>query len=238
MSTVLGENKKIQKSTSWKNDKVFNTENMLPISEIRWDVIVLKDWGLRSIIKVYGLNLDLRNYDEQQIVITQYKRFLSSLDFPIQVLVRSTYLDITDYIDYLRWQIFKIDNDVLKWQWQQYVNFLDDINLKQWLIYTKEFYIIVPYYDLNEDIIKVRKSWISKFIDSLDTKDSPDKIVSRYRTFVKNRQYIETRCNLIMEWLKSFWVVAEKLSTYDIISLLFKIYNPNSQKSQSEISHE
>ncbi|GHV25407.1 MAG: hypothetical protein LBD11_06805 [Candidatus Peribacteria bacterium] len=71
---------------------------MLPISEIRDGVVILKDGGLRGIIRVEGLNLDLKNYDEQQVVLEQYKRFLNGLSFPIQILVRNTYLDLTDYL--------------------------------------------------------------------------------------------------------------------------------------------
>ena len=71
---------------------------MLPISEIRDGTIILKDGGLRGILKVEGLNLDLKNADEQAIVLEQYKRFLNGLDFPIQILVRNTYLDLTDYL--------------------------------------------------------------------------------------------------------------------------------------------
>ncbi|MBO4203709.1 hypothetical protein J5893_02655 [bacterium] len=71
---------------------------MLPISEIRDGTIILKDGGLRGILKVEGLNLDLKNADEQAVVLEQYKRFLNGLDFPIQILVRNTYLDLTDYL--------------------------------------------------------------------------------------------------------------------------------------------
>lgn len=38
---------------------------MLPISEIHGDTIILKDGGYRNIIKVTGLNLDLKSEDEQ-----------------------------------------------------------------------------------------------------------------------------------------------------------------------------
>ena len=38
----------------------YNTETMLPISEIRGDTIILKDSGLRAILKVTWLNIDLR----------------------------------------------------------------------------------------------------------------------------------------------------------------------------------
>ena len=222
------------KMKKWKEDNKFNTEVMLHISEIRWNTLILKDWWLRSILKVSWLNLDLRNYDEQQVVIEQYKRFLNWLSFPIQIYVRSTYLDLTDYIEYMKDKVTKVENEVLKWQWEKYVWFLDDINSKQWLIYTKEFYIIVPYYSMEIDSQNIRKSWWKKFLDSFDTSDSPDKIVWRYRMFIKERKYLDTRSNLVIEWLKSLWIVVERLEITDIISLLFKFYNPNSHKSQAD----
>lgn len=222
------------KMKKWKSDKIFNTETMLPISEIKWNTVILKDWGLRGIIRVYWLNLDLRNYDEQQIVIEQYKRFLNWLWFPIQIYIRNTYLDLTDYIEYMKDKVSNIDNEVLKWQWDKYVGFLDEINSRQGLIYTKEFYIVVPYYDMEIDMPNVRKAWWKKFLDILEPTDSPDKIVWRYRKFIKNAKHLDTRCNLISEWLKSLWIVCERLEIQEIISLLFKVYNPNSHKNQSE----
>jgi hypothetical protein len=46
---LLEEKNKIARG---KKNNVFNTETMLPISEIRNTTIILKDGGLRAIIKV------------------------------------------------------------------------------------------------------------------------------------------------------------------------------------------
>ncbi len=228
----LEEKKKIKKDIS-KNEK-FSTKNMLPISEIRDDTIILKDWWLRAIIKVWGLNLDLKSYEEQQIAVQQYKRFLNWLDFPIQILIRSTYLDITDYIQFLKTKVNNIENDVLKWYWEEYLKFLEKINLTQWIAYSKEFYIIVPYYPLNDNK-EVKKSWFTKLLNTLTWwEETPEKIVARYRDFLKNKKHLDTRCNIIIEGLKSLWMIAERLKVDEIISLLFKVYNPYAHKSQAE----
>lgn len=50
--------KHIQKNN---HENMFNTETMLPISEIKNNTIILKDGGIRAILKVSGLNLDLKN---------------------------------------------------------------------------------------------------------------------------------------------------------------------------------
>lgn len=227
------EKEKIQNNK--KNDNIFNTETMLNFSEIRWNTIIMKDWWIRWIIKVYWLNLDLRNYEEQLIVIEQYKRFLNWLSFPIQIVVRSTFLDLTDYVELMRKKVSQLDNQVLKNQWDNYVKYMDEINSQRGLIYTQEFYITVSYFPLENDTSIVRSPWRKKFLDALDTNDSPDKIVWRYRDFVKNRKHLDTRCNIIIEWLKWLGISCERIELNDIIPLLFKIYNPLSHKEQSSL---
>jgi len=220
---------------SKKTENMFNTETMLPISEIKNDTIILKDGWLRSILKVDGINLDLKNFEEQQIVIEQYKRFLNWLSFPIQIIVRNNYLDLSNYLWYLGKNLDKVNNPTLKETWQAYLKFLENIDSKQWLIYEKSFYIVVPYYIWENDQSNIKKSWLTKLLDILNSKDSVEKIVERYRSFQKWKSMLDTRCNLIMEWLNSIWINTEKIWTWDIISLLFNYYNPLLHNAQWKI---
>jgi hypothetical protein len=57
--------------------------------------------------------------------------------------------------------------------------------MKQGLIYVKEFYVVIPYYDNDTDSDQVKKPRWSKFMDTLNSKDDVESIISRYRTFVK-----------------------------------------------------
>ena len=229
----LFDQKHIQKNT---HENMFNTETMLPISEIKNDTIILKDGWLRSILRVGWLNLDLKNGEEQQIVLEQYKKFLNGLDFPIQILARNSYLDLSTYIDYMKANTDKIENLTLKKQSKEYVKFLEDIDLQQGLIYTKDFYIIVPYYQSEKDNEEINKTWITKFLNVLNTKDDAEKIVERYRGFLKGQKMLETRCNVITEWLGSMSISVEQITTTEIISLLFRYYNPLIQGNQAEQS--
>ena len=208
---------------------------MLPISEIRGDTMILKDNGLRAVIKVTGLNIDLKNYDEQLATVEQYKRFLNGLDFPLQILIRNNYLELSDYISYMKDNVKVIWNDTLKSQGEQYIEFLADINSQQWLIFVKEFYIIIPYYPLEEDAKNVRKSRWKKFADALSNKETPEKIVERYRSFQRNEKFLETRASVVKEWLRWVGIYAERLWLSDLISLMFKEYNPDAHKDQATI---
>lgn len=223
---------KIQKP---KHENLFNTETMLPISEIRNDTIIMKDGGLRAILKINGVNLDLKNADEQQIVLEQYKKFLNGLEFPMQILVRNTFLDLSNYLGYIRGNIDTIENPVLKGQGEAYYRFLQNIDMQQGLIYNKEFYVIVPYYESEQDKSQIQRSRFGKLLDVLNAKDSIEKIVTRYRQFLKGRNSLETRVNLIIDGLNGMGISAEKIPTSDIISLLFRCYNPLIHSSQAVI---
>lgn len=228
----LWEQTKVQKA---KHDNIFNTENMLAISEIKNDTIIMKDWGLRGVMRITGLNLDLKNFDEQQIILEQYKKFLNGLDFPIQILVRNTYLDLSIYLNYIKTNIDKLENITLQKQWEAYYKFLQDIDMQQWLIYTKEFYIIIPYYESEKDNEEINKWRWTKLLNVLNAKDNTEKIVARYRWFLKNRKMMDTRCSLIVDGLWSMGIGAEKLTVSEIINLLFRCYNPLLHSSQANV---
>lgn len=216
-----------------RQEAQFNTETMLPISEIKDGYLILKDGGIRAILKAEGLNLDLKNFDEIQTILEQYKRFLNGLEFPLQFLVRNTYLDLREYLNYVHQNISQLTPGALKEQGQRYESFLEDINMKQGLIYVKEFYIVIPYYEQDIDIDQVKKPWRSKFMDTLNSKDDMETIVSRYRNFVKGQKMLNTRISLIQEGLNSLGIKTELLNTKEVISLLFSVYNPLLDSTQS-----
>ena len=229
----LWERNNIQKK---KNENMFNTETMLPVSEIKNDTIILKDWWIRAILKVDWINFDLKNFEDQQILLEQYKRFLNWLWFPIQIVVRNNYLDLSRYLDYMTQNLSNVVNPELKNTWKAYFKFLQNIDSKQWLIFEKSFYIIVPYYETEKDESSIKKSWFTKLMNVLNAKDDVEAIVERYRTFQKWKNMLDMRCNLITDWLSSLWIDAERISTFEIISLLFNFYNPLLHNAQSSLS--
>lgn len=219
-----------------KSDSVYNTETMLPISEIQDDTIILKDGGLRAIIKVEGINLDLRNNDESLIVLEQYKRFINWLDFPIQILIRNTYLDLTEYIDYMQQRIAAIQNPTLQTQWKSYLSFMENISLQQWLIFIKEFYVIVPYYSTGKDSDAINRPRWQKLLSVLEAKEWAEKIVQRYRNFLKQRKFLDLRVNLVTDGLRAIGLGTERLDMMRMVTLLFTHYNPSLHQSEAEMT--
>jgi len=75
--------------------------------------------------------MDLKNFDEQQIILEQYKKFLNGLDFPLQIIVRNTYLDLSDYLNYVKKNVTDIENTTLQKQGEAYFAFLQNIDMQQ-----------------------------------------------------------------------------------------------------------
>jgi len=211
-----------------------STDKYINIAEIRWNTIVMKDGWLRAIIRCSWLNIDLKNSEEQQIVAERYSRFLNSIDFPIQILLRSTYLDLSDYLSYVKGNIDLIENEVLKWQWEQYFDFLKKLNNSQWLLFTKEFYVVVPFHSF-QDIKKIRSSQFDKLMSALSNTETAESIANKLRQLYKDKKHLEQRCSLVQSWLSWIWLQTKRLEFKDIVWLLFEVYNPLSIKKQSEI---
>jgi hypothetical protein len=175
----------------------------------------------------------LKNFDEIQVIFEQYKRFLNSLNFPIQILVRNTYLDLTNYLNYIKENIEKININALKQQGEEYYKFLERIDTNQGLIFVKEFYIIVPFYSEGKETEQINKSRMEKFMNFLESKDEIEVIVDRYRKFLKNQKELQTRVNVLKDGLAGIKIQSEALNTAEIVSLLFRMYNPLLDSSQS-----
>ena len=195
----------------------------------------MKDGWLRAILRINGINLDLKNGDEQQIVLEQYKKFLNWLEYPIQILIRNTFLDLSNYLTYIDTNIQDIENPVLKSQGEAYYRFLQNIDMQQGLIYNKEFYVVVPYYEGEQDKGQIQRTRWWKLLDVLNAKDTVEKVVQRYRVFLRGRNALDTRVNLIIDGLNGMGIGAEKIPTSDIISLIFRCYNPLLHSSQAPI---
>jgi hypothetical protein len=179
------------------------------------------------------VNIDLKNYDEQEVVVEQYKRFLNGLDFPVQIIIRNNYLELSDYITYMYGHVDGIENEALKQQGDGYISFLEKINAQQGLIYVKEFYVVVPYYPGEKDVANINKPRWRKFMDALSAKETPEKIIERYRTFARNSKFLDTRAHVVLEGLRGIGVTGERLGLADLISLLFRTYNPDMHKDQA-----
>jgi hypothetical protein len=75
-----------------------STQKYLHLSEIRDNTVVMDDGTVRSVLLVSSINFALKNEDEQNAIIGAYVNFLNNLSFPLQIVIQSRELNISDYL--------------------------------------------------------------------------------------------------------------------------------------------
>jgi hypothetical protein len=121
-----------------------STQRHLPFSQIRENIIIMKDSSVRLVMRCSTVNFLLKSTEEQDAIIISFQRFLNSLDFPVQIIVRSAKLDIDGYLNKLREMALGQKNSLLQNQTYEYIEYLKKlVEIAQ--IMKKEFYVVVPF---------------------------------------------------------------------------------------------
>lgn len=208
-----------------KNSKMA-TQRFVPISEIRNDTVLLKRGGLRAVLEVEALNFNLKSETEQQGIIAGYESFINTLTFPLQIVMRSTKVNIDPYIDQIREMAMKQENELLREQTSAYATFVEKI-VEVADIMQKRFLVVVPLDDAEE-----KKSPLSQFFSWIGIDDSSSKVNFRRKYFNEKASKLKDRVNLVDAGLRNIGLSTRRLNTMELIELYYKIYNPKTSQEQ------
>jgi len=195
-----------------------STQKYLLLSEIRDDMIVMKDGSIRSVLLVSSINFALKSEDEQNAIISAYVNFLNSMDSPMQILIQSRKLDLEQYLNYLKDAEAKQTNDLLKMQMAEYRQYITEL-VSLGNIMTKRFYIIVSFEPFSS---KTRGFWAR-------TKDvlSPTYVANvSQKIFASRQRELFTIVDRVMSGLAGMGLRAQVLDTQALIELFYNTYNP------------
>lgn len=210
-----------------KTSKDSTTQRYLPFSEIRDNCMIMKDGSSRMVLRVHAVNFNLKSEDEQDAIIIGYQRFLNSLRFPIQIIVRSLKVDIEGYLMKLKNLAVKQQNHLLQEQTYRYVDFLTNlIDMAQ--IMKKDFYIVVPF-DHDEERSVRETGFFGLFRSFWSAITSEETIVSireKRRKAESMRKGNLERLSTIKTSLESVGIKSEEVKKDELIKLLIGYYNP------------
>jgi len=210
-----------------KGTPAASTQLYLNIGEIKDNVVVLKNGGLRAILQTSSVNFNLKSEDEQNSIIYSYQNFLNSLDFPIQIVIQSRKLDIDKYVETVRETAAKHENPLLKQQTLEYAEYIQKL-IEFADIMEKDFYVVVPY-----DPYRSQKlNPVEKFMQSISAADSLDNIKRRHREFDELNKHLNERINMVKTGLEGCNLRVAQLTTPQLIELFYRIYNPETSRNQ------
>lgn len=209
------------KQSKSKTNAGISSQTFLKISEIKDDTIILKNGGLRAILSISSINFNLKSEEEQNAIIYSYQGFLNTLEFPIQIVVRSKKLDIDEYLDTLRKKGEQQKNQLLQQQTFEYVDYIAKL-VEYADIMDKEFFVVVPY----DPFRAIKLNMLQKLFQSLNPRDSYSEIKKRHDEFASLKKHLNQRINTAKIGLENCGLKAKQLDTKALIELFYNSYNP------------
>ena len=205
------------------------SQEFIPIKEIRDNIVVLKDGGMRAIIMSSALNFALKSVENQEAIIFQFQTFLNSLDFSAQIFMESRRLDIRPYIALLEERYKEQKGELMKLQTREYIDFVKKFTDRT-NIMTKIFFVEVPYSAAplqNKENLK----------NKLFLKKNPkEEIKSKIDTFEENRSQLEQRVSVVEQGLIRCGLRVVQLGTEEIVELFYKIFNPGETEKPIQLN--
>lgn len=210
-----------------KGSPAASTQLYMDIAEVKDNTIILKNGGLRSVLQTTSVNFNLKSEEEQNAIIYSYQSFLNSLDFPIQIVVRSRKLDIDKYLDTVRETAAAHENPLLKTQTLEYAEYIEKL-IEYADIMEKTFFVVVPY-----DPYRTQKTnMFSKFMENISAQDSVDAIKRRHKEFDELNKHLMERVSTVRAGLESCNLKVAQLETQQLIELFYNVYNPGTSHNE------
>lgn len=205
-----------------------SAKEFLAVDTIREDVIVLKEGGLRVVLMCSSLNFSLKSTDEQDAITYQYQNFLNSLDFPLQFVIHSRKLNIAPYIEALRARQKEEDNELLKIQINEYIDFITSF-VDMTNIMSKTFYVVIPF----TPSILEQKGMMSGLLNIFKSKQSTGS--TEAGPFEEQKNQLWQRVDAVSSGLRRVGVRSVPLNTEELIELFYGLYNPSEFEKTASI---
>ena len=221
-----------------KNQKGKPTQQLVQLSEVRDGIMVLTNNTLRSTLIVSSLNFALKSEEEQNAIIYAYQGFLNALDFPVQILIMSRKLDITPYLEELGTRKERQQNELLRLQMGEYINFITEL-VKGSNIMTKTFFVTVSFAVTQSKKLNLWQK-ITKSVSSGITKKNTSFGEAEFDHYKKQ---LMQRVEQVAVGLRSVGLRVAPLQTQEVLELFYSVLNPITSKNMqlndvSQISTE
>lgn len=189
------------------------SQKFVEIDKIKEDMAILKNGAVRAVLLASSINLALKSTEEQDAIIYQFQNFLNSIDFPLQFVVQSRKLNIDDYLITIKEMERKQENELLKIQTQEYIEFIRNfVELQN--IMAKNFYIVVPF---TKEIVKTGGGVLGGSASAAKMTDEQ---------LLKLKDQLWQRVEEVMAGISRIGIKCVPLNTQELVELFYDLYNP------------
>ncbi len=194
-----------------------STQDHLEIADIRDDLVVLKDGSVSLLIRVSAVNFGLLSESEQEAMIYAYAGLLNSLNFSIQIVIRSQRKDVSQYVAKLEIEEKKQTNTLLRDQIKNYKEFVIQ-TVKDNNVLDKKFYIVIPFSSLELGV----SSATGSVLNISKKRQLPLPID---RILEKSKLALYPKRDHILRQVGRLGLRAKQMSTTELVELFYDVYN-------------
>ncbi|HOM77653.1 hypothetical protein KBG31_02840 [Patescibacteria group bacterium] len=205
------------------------TQQHLDIEDIKENLIILKNGAVAGILQTTAVNFDLLSEIEQDAIIAAFSMLINSITFPIQIVIRSKRLDISNYLEKVVKQEKKIEDPLLKHQAEAYRKYVQE-TISNNEVLDKKFYVVVS---TNKIVGGGPGSGNPfEFLTRLITPKKISASVDIQATLKEARVDLEPKLDHIQKEFRRIGIRAEQMQTQELVELFFDIYNPSAVHGQ------
>ena len=210
--------------------QIGSTQDHLEFSEVRDGIIVTKTGELRSVLLASPINFSLKSEQEQTAIVYAFQNFLNSLNFPIQIVMRSKKLDLSKYVSKLKEVAKTQTNELLRTQTDDYVEFVERL-VKIANIMDKKFYVVIPFMPPTklQDSSKSVKGLVGAPQNNVQIS------ASDFNTW---KIELNLRIEVTIGALGSIGIRSAQLNTQQVIEMLYEIYNPEEANKEKLVQYD
>lgn len=200
-----------------------STQDHLEIREIVDDLVITQSGTAALVLQTSAINFDLLAEYEQDSKVFAFAGLLNSLNFHIQILIRTRRIDISNYIDYLKNKENNTMTEGLKKQLHIYTEFIQKLIIENDVL-DKSFFIVIPYNpggDIPPTNILKSKKTNEEVQQNLQLKQ--EQLVEKAKIFLYPKR------DHILKQLSRMGLVGKQLTNKELLSEFYTIYNPEEE---------
>lgn len=183
------------------------TQDFIELEDVVDDVVLTRGNSAAIIIEVGAVNFYLLSAEEQNSMIYAYSSFLNSLSFPVQIVIISKKMDISNYLEFLGTKIASQKNETVHKLLLGYEEFIKTV-IKKNSVLEKRFFFIIPFNPLEMGVTGMQQL-------------SKEYVISRAKTSLYPKR------DHLLRLLAKIGLHASVAQKQDIVELFYNLYNPS-----------
>jgi hypothetical protein len=204
------------------------TQDFIDILDVKNDLVVLKNGKVSAVLQLNSINFELLSAREQDAVISAFAGILNSLNFPIQVVIRSRAMNIEKYLNKLEKIESKISDPLLKSQAKSYRNFINN-TIEVNKVLDKKFYLVVPSgYKEYENLGSGPFEFFGRLLGNQNKRPT---YVNVDDAIIKAKGDLTPKIDTLVREFEKIHINCKRLTTEELIKLYYEIYKEGADKT-------